>query len=254
MHPRLSKAVCLKETETLPKHNMTATSFTDRLARILDRMEAAALRSGRAPDDVTLIGVSKRKPVEDMQLAYDAGLRHFGENRAQEVRDKFPAFNPPDITRHYIGHLQSNKVKYLPHRVDLIHAIDSEKIALAVNDKFAQEGLTIPVLVEVNISGEDAKHGVQPTQALELAAFCHEQAHLDFQGLMTIGPLTDEVQRNRQAFHEMKLISDQIERQLNLGTGRAKLSMGMSGDFEVAIEEGATHIRVGTAIFGPRQT
>ncbi|NQV13955.1 YggS family pyridoxal phosphate-dependent enzyme [bacterium] len=232
---------------------MSQADLTQRLDRILERLAQAAQRVGRAADEITLIGVSKRKPVEDMQAAYDAGLRHFGENRAQEVRDKFPGFSPPGITRHFIGHLQSNKVKYLPGRVDIIHTIDSTRIADAVENRFGAQDLTIPVLVEVNISGEANKDGVEPTQAYDLAAFCAEKAHLEFQGLMTIGPLTADTVRIRQAFREMKLISDQIERLVGGKNGRAILSMGMTNDFEIAIEEGATHIRVGTALFGARE-
>lgn len=232
---------------------MSSTTFSQRLELLYDRIEQVANRVGRNPEDITLIGVSKRKPVEDMQSAYAAGLRHFGENRAQEVRDKFPEFSPKGITRHFIGHLQSNKVKYLPGRVDIIHTIDSTRIADAVDRRFGAQNLSIPVLVEINISGESNKDGVDPTQAYELAAYCAEKAHLDFQGLMTIGPLTQDVDRIRQAFREMKLISDQLESRVGIESGRAILSMGMTNDFEIAIEEGATHIRVGTALFGARE-
>ncbi len=232
---------------------MSTSIFAERLSRIRDKAGEAALRVGRAVDEITLIGVSKRKPIEDMQFAYEAGLRDFGENRAQEVRDKFPSFNPDGIIRHFIGHLQSNKVKYLPGRVDLIHTIDSTRIADAVDERFGAQDLKIPVLVEINISGEENKEGVDPKLAMELAAYCSEKSNLEFQGLMTIGPLTTNRDRIRQAFREMKLISDQIERQIGVSGGRATLSMGMSSDFDLAIEEGATHIRVGTALFGSRE-
>ena len=231
---------------------MGVSEHQDRLKQVLERISAAAIRSGRTAEDVTLIGVSKRKPIEEMQLAYAAGLRHFGENRAQEVRDKFPAFNPEGITRHFIGHLQSNKVKYLPGRVDMIHSVDSRKIADAIDAKFAAHGLMIPVLVEVNISGEENKEGVEPEQVLELSAYCSELSHLDFRGLMTIGPLTSDEGRIRRAFGEMREILERVATQVQIQAGEPVLSMGMSSDFEIAIEEGATHIRVGTAIFGPR--
>ncbi|NQV49806.1 MAG: YggS family pyridoxal phosphate-dependent enzyme [Candidatus Marinimicrobia bacterium] len=231
---------------------MSQADFTQRLDRILDRVAQAAQRVGRAADEITLIGVSKRKPIEDMQIAYDAGLRDFGENRAQEVRDKFPDFAPEGITRHFIGHLQSNKVKYLPGRVDLIHSIDSTRIADSVDQRFGAQGLRIPVLIEVNISGEANKEGIEIPQLMDLSGYCSEKTNLDFWGLMTIGPLTDDQDQVRQAFREMKLLSDQIERQIGVQGSKAILSMGMSDDFEIAIEEGATHIRVGTALFGPR--
>lgn len=226
------------------------SSLLDRLSQVQERIARAAVRAGRPEQDITLIGVSKRKSIAEMQSAYAAGLRHFGENRAQEVRDKFPAFDPPGIIRHFIGHLQSNKVKYLPGRVDLIHSIDSIKIADAVNQRFGNQELPIPVLVEVNISGEGNKQGVEPEQALDLAAYCAELPFLEFRGLMTIGPLTDEASRIRQAFQEMYKCQQDILAQISVA--EPMLSMGMSGDFEIAIEEGASHIRVGTAIFGPR--
>ncbi|MBC8375277.1 MAG: YggS family pyridoxal phosphate-dependent enzyme [FCB group bacterium] len=232
---------------------MGTSTFAERLSQIQDEVAEAAHGVGRATEDITLIGVSKRKPVEDMQQAYDAGLRDFGENRAQEVRDKFPGFNPAGIVKHFIGHLQSNKVKYLPGRVDIIHTIDSTRIADAVDQRFGAQELTIPVLVEINISGETNKEGVEPIQALELAAYCAEKPHLEFQGLMTIGPLTADIDRIRQAFREMKLIHEQVVRQIGTSGKTAMLSMGMSSDFKIAIEEGATHIRVGTALFGARE-
>ena len=232
---------------------MNDALLSSRLSQLRDRVAQAAHAVGRDPSEITLIGVSKRHPIEAMQRAYDAGLRDFGENRAQELRDKFPAFNPPEITRHFIGHLQTNKVRYLPGRVDLIHTIDSRHIAETVNTRFGDLSQIIPCLIEVNISGESSKSGVAPRQAFELAAFCKDLEFIDFQGLMTIGPMTADRERIRQAFREMKLISDQIERRLGVSCGRARLSMGMSDDFEIAIAEGATHIRVGTALFGPRE-
>ncbi|MBT3229170.1 MAG: YggS family pyridoxal phosphate-dependent enzyme [Candidatus Marinimicrobia bacterium] len=232
---------------------MGTSTFAERLSQIQDEVAEAAHRVGRATEDITLIGVSKRKPVEDMQQAYNVGLRDFGENRAQEVRDKFPGFNPDGIVRHFIGHLQSNKVKYLPGRVDIIHTIDSTRIADAVDQRFGGQDLCIPVLVEINISGEANKEGVEPAQAMELAAYCAEKPNLQFQGLMTIGPLTSDAARIRRAFREMMLLSEQVVKQVGTSGKTAILSMGMSSDFKIAIEEGATHLRVGTALFGARE-
>jgi len=232
---------------------MGASTFAQRLRQLQDEISETAHQVGRAAGDITLIGVSKRKSVADMQAAYDAGLREFGENRAQEVRDKFPGFAPEGITRHFIGHLQTNKVKYLPGRVDMIHTIDSIRIADAVDQRFGAQDITIPVLVEVNISGESNKAGVEPTQALELAAYCAEKANLEFQGLMTIGPLTSDTTAIRGAFRSMMLIYEHVVSQVGTSGKPAVLSMGMSSDFRIAIEEGATHIRVGTSIFGARE-
>lgn len=232
---------------------MGTSTFAERLSQIQEEVAETANRIGRASEDITLIGVSKRKSVEDMQQAYDAGLRDFGENRAQEARDKFPGFNPDGIVRHFIGHIQSNKVKYLPGRVDIIHTIDSTRIADAVDQRFGVQDLCIPVLVEINISGEANKEGVEPVQAMELAAYCAEKPNLQFRGLMTIGPLTSDIARIRQAFREMMLISEQVIKQVGTSGKTAMLSMGMSSDFKIAIEEGATHLRVGTALFGARE-
>jgi len=228
------------------------STLAQRLEHIQERITLAAQQVGRDPAEITLIGVSKRKPIEDMATAYTAGLRHFGENRAQEVRDKFPAFSPEGIIRHFIGHLQSNKVKYLPGRVDLIHTIDSTRIADVVNQRFGLAGLQIPVLVEVNISEEASKAGVDSARVTELAEYCAHLDHLDFRGLMTIGPLTDDRQAIRRAFATMRRLADQVAGLVDASAGPALLSMGMSGDFELAIQEGASHIRVGTAIFGAR--
>ncbi len=232
--------------------SMSESTFETRLKQVMERVAQAARQAHRETDEITLIGVSKRKPVEDMQAAYNAGLRHFGENRAQEVRDKFPGFSPEGITRHFIGHMQSNKVKYLPGRVDIIHTIDSQRIADIVNQRFGAQGLKIPCLVEVNISGEANKEGVSPSEVIELFQYCTTLPNLDFKGLMTIGPLTQNRDHIRQAFQEMKHLTDNIAKQI--GLEHPILSMGMSGDFEIAIQEGATHIRVGTAIFGARET
>jgi pyridoxal phosphate enzyme (YggS family) len=231
---------------------MALSEYEDRLGRVLDCISAAAGRSNRSSQDIVLIGVSKRKSLEEMQLAYAAGLRHFGENRAQEVRDKFPLFDPESITRHFIGHLQTNKVKYLPGRIDMIHSVDSKKIADAIDTRFGSEDISIPVLVEINISGESSKEGVQPEQMLELSEYCAEKPNLDFRGLMTIGPLTSDETQIRKAFTQMRRLLDEVSGQVNTAGERPILSMGMSSDFEIAIEEGATHVRVGTAIFGPR--
>lgn len=204
------------------------------------------------PEHVTLVAVSKTKPNELIQEAYDFGHRDFGENKVQDLTAKAEVL-PQDIRWHFIGHLQTNKVKYLPGRVDIIHTIDSTRIADAINQKFGDQDLTIPVLVEINISGEANKEGVEPLEALELAAYCAEKPNLEFQGLMTIGPLTTDTSRIRQAFREMMLISEQVIRQVGSSGKPAILSMGMSGDFKIAIEEGATHIRVGTTLFGARE-
>ena len=232
---------------------MSLLDFSQRLEQVLEKVAHAATVAGRSINDITLVGVSKRKPIEEMQMAYAAGLRHFGENRAQEVRDKFPAFSPDQITRHFIGHLQSNKVKYLPGRVDMIHTVDSTRIADVIDQKFGDHGIKIPVLVEVNTSAELNKEGVEPEQALEISSYCAQKPNLEFRGLMTIGPLTNDRDRIRQAFREMKALNDEVAKQLDIAKDQVVLSMGMSGDFEIAIEEGATHIRVGTAIFGARE-
>ncbi len=222
----------------------------DAIARVQERIEAACARSGRKADEVTLIAVSKTFPAEVVRQAYDAGLRVFGENRPQELRDKARLL-PEDIEWHFIGHLQTNKIKYVVPQAVLIHSVDTVHLARALEQFAEKRALTIPVLMEVNTSGESTKFGFNPAEVPEAFATIKELKHLEVKGLMTIGPLTDDQQKIRQAFKTLASLRDKLTKAFH-GHPLPFLSMGMSGDFEIAIEEGSTHIRVGTAIFGAR--
>ncbi len=220
------------------------------IARINERIEVACARSGRKSDEVTLIAVSKTFPAEVVRQAYDAGLRVFGENRPQELRDKARLL-PEDIEWHFIGHLQTNKIKYVVPRAVLIHSVDTVHLAKALNQFAEKRSLTVPVLLEVNTSGESTKFGFRPEEVSEAFGLIKELKHLQVKGLMTIGPLTDDQQQIRQAFRTLANLRETLVSAFS-GHALPFLSMGMSGDFEIAIEEGSTHIRVGTAIFGSR--
>ncbi|MCR5452737.1 MAG: YggS family pyridoxal phosphate-dependent enzyme [Lachnospiraceae bacterium] len=217
------------------------------------RVCAACERAGRDRSEVTLIAVSKTKPLEALKEAYEAGAREFGENKVQELMDKIPEL-PEDIKWHMIGHLQRNKVKYLARykNIEMIHSVDSYRLAEEINIHGKKSGRVFPILIEVNAAGEESKFGVAPEETLQL---CEEISKLDavsIKGLMTIAPFVADPQQNRPVFKRMKQLSVDIAAQNIDNVSMDILSMGMSNDFEVAIEEGATHVRVGTSIFGER--
>ena len=218
-------------------------SILQNLERVRERIEAACRRVGRVSSEVTLIGVTKTVGVEAVVEAYEAGLRDFGENRVQEALAKMEAVRQIGFEPrwHMIGHLQTNKVKIAAGRFGIIHSVDSVRLANEISRR--HESL-VPVLLEVNVAQDAAKFGFAPE---EVAAALREIAvlpHLDARGLMAIAPQTNNPEETRPTFRRLRALSDELE--------LSELSMGMSGDFEVAVEEGATMIRVGTAIFGSR--
>ena len=206
---------------------------------------------GRAREDVTLIAVSKTKPVELLQEAYHAGARDFGENKVQEIMDKYDKL-PDDIRWHMIGHLQTNKVKYIADKVYMIHSVDSVKLALEINKQALKVNRVIPVLIEVNIAGEDSKFGVKPSECEALIREIHTFSGIAVKGLMAVPPFVDDPEENRQHFQVLKQLSVDIMQKNIDNVCMDFLSMGMSGDYAVAIEEGANLVRVGTSIFGER--
>ncbi len=220
------------------------------IERVEARIEAACRRAGRKREEVTLVAVSKTFPVETVAQAYAAGLRIFGENRPQELKNKVLAL-PDDIEWHFIGHLQTNKIKYVAGKAQLIHSVDSMHLAQALSDYAVSKQLTETILVQVNVSEEISKHGFEPDEAperfLEIAAL----PGLQVKGLMGMAPFSDDEARVRSAFRKLRTIQNAIVQQVPQADSSA-LSMGMSGDFEIAIEEGSTIIRVGTALFGSR--
>ena len=223
----------------------------ENLKQVQKNIEEACKKAGRDPKEVTLIAVSKTKPVETLKEAYDLGVRVFGENKVQELDKKIDSL-PDDISWHMIGHLQRNKVKYIAGRVDLIHSVDSYRLAEEINIQAKKRGIVIPILIEVNVAGEDSKFGVSPDETLELIKEISELDGVSIKGLMTIAPYVVDSEENREIFHKIKDLSIDISAQNIDNVSMDILSMGMTGDYMVAIEEGATMVRVGTGIFGER--
>lgn len=226
---------------------MLKNNFEDVEARI----QAACDRCGRKREDVTLIAVSKTKPVEMLQEAYDLGNRVFGENKVQEIVDKYDAL-PDDISWHMIGHLQRNKVKYIIDKVDLIHSVDSLRLAEAIEKEAAKKNLTANILIEVNVAKEETKFGVMPEDVEELVSQISHLHHIRINGLMTIAPFVENPEENRIYFQRLRKLAVDIDSKKSDNVNMSILSMGMTNDYEVAIEEGATMIRVGTGLFGAR--
>ena len=226
---------------------MLKTNFEEVEQKIL----AACERAGRSRDEVTLIAVSKTKPVEMLKEAYDLGARIFGENKVQEIMDKYDAL-PDDISWHMIGHLQRNKVKYIIDKVSMIHSVDSVRLAETIEKEAAKKDVIMDILIEVNVADEDTKFGVtlQETEALvsEIAQF----PHIRIRGLMTIAPFVENPEENRIYFQRLRNLAVDIDRKKSDNVNMSILSMGMTNDYEVAIEEGATMVRVGTGLFGAR--
>ncbi len=221
------------------------------LESIHARINAACERSGRSPEDVTLIAVSKTKPLEDLMCAYDAGERDFGENKVQEILQKAPEM-PDDARFHMIGHLQRNKVRQvLPHAV-LIHSVDSLRLAEEIEKEAKKLSMTADILLEVNVAGEESKFGMHPDDVPDQVLQISFLPHVHICGLMTIAPDVSDPEDNREIFRKLYRLSVDIRDKNIDNVSMCVLSMGMTGDFEVAVEEGATMVRVGTGIFGSR--
>jgi len=216
------------------------------------RIRAAVERAGRDPGSVRLVAVSKRQDLEAIREAMAAGQVLFGENYLQEAHDKVLAIDQ-GVIWHCIGHLQSNKARIAAEIFDCIETIDRLKLGKALESRLAELGKTLPVLIQVNVGGEAQKAGVAPHEAAQLCRDLQQFPHLIVQGLMTMPPFVDDPEESRGCFRQLRLLGEELAAQGLLGKqGPVELSMGMSGDFEVAIEEGATLVRVGTALFGER--
>jgi pyridoxal phosphate enzyme (YggS family) len=213
------------------------------------RIDEAAVRSKRQAADVTLLAVTKTMSIETIQKAYEAGLRDFGENRVQEALQKMGSL-PSDVRWHLIGQLQSNKINKIIGKFVLIHSVDSLHLAETLSSRVGSGNQE--VLLEVNTSGEASKGGVTPEEAVVAAEKMMKLPALELRGLMTVGPLTEDLQKQREAFKKLKGLFESIRQKNGHETSFSVLSMGMSGDFEMAIEEGSTLVRVGRALFGPR--
>lgn len=225
--------------------------ITENLEQVRKNIDEACRMAGRDPKEVTLIAVSKTKPVSMLKEAYDAGARCFGENKVQEIMDKHPQL-PEDIQWHMIGHLQRNKVKYIVDKVSMIHSVDSLRLAQTIEQEAAKHNVCVPVLLEVNVAQEESKFGLKMDEVLPLIETIADFPHIKIQGLMTIAPYVENAEDNRDFFRQLKKLSVDIEAKNINNVSMSVLSMGMTGDYQVAVQEGATMVRVGTGIFGER--
>lgn len=225
------------------------TAFAANLEAVKERIAAASVRSGRGPADVRLLPVTKTVPAHILRLAYAAGIREFGENKLQEARDKRALLSDLDIRWSIIGHLQTNKVKYLVRFASEFHALDSLRLAEELNKRLESEGRDLDVFVQVNTSAEDSKYGLHPDELIPFVERLGDYPRLKPKGLMTLALFSADIERVRPCFRLLRALRD---RAAAVHPGLTQLSMGMSGDFEAAIEEGADVVRVGQAIFGPR--
>jgi len=223
-----------------------ALEFEDRLSAVNGRIRTACDKAKRPLDSVKLLAVSKTKPPEAVELAAKCGLRFFGENKVQEAQVKVPVCSD-HIEWHLIGHLQSNKAKMAANLFHMIHSVDSLKIMRAL-DNYAEQ--TLPILLQVNIAGDAAKFGLKPEEVSHVLKEANQSVHCEVQGLMTIPPFSPDPEKTRKHFYDLRILRDELEQEV--GMPLPELSMGMSHDLEVAIEEGSTWIRVGTDLFGAR--
>ena len=225
--------------------------LAENLQQVNANIEKACAAVGRAPSEITLVAVSKTKPVSMLQEAYDAGARVFGENKVQEIMDKYDQL-PSDIQWHMIGHLQRNKVKYIIDKVAMIHSVDSLRLAQTIEQEAAKKELVMPILLEVNVAEEDTKFGLKVEEVLPLLELPSSFSHIQVKGLMTIAPFVENPEENREVFRTLKKLSVDISAKNINNVTMSVLSMGMTGDYQVAVQEGSTMVRVGTGIFGER--
>ena len=228
------------------------TNIAQNLAAIQARIHRAAIEANRHPDEIELVAVSKTIDAATIQSAIEAGVTVLGENYIQEARAKFEQLSTLPARWHFIGHLQTNKAKYAVRQFDLIHTVDSSRVAKAINKEAAKIDKVQPVLIQINIAREETKAGIETEEVEQLVREVAQMDHLKLKGLMTMPPFFNAPERVRPFFQQLREIRDRLQ-QLNLpGADLSELSMGMTGDFEVAIAEGATLVRIGTAIFGGR--
>lgn len=227
------------------------TMLCNNLKKVEENICAACAKAGRNRKEVTLIAVSKTKPVDMLRTVYDQGIREFGENKVQEMCDKIDVL-PQDIRWHMIGHLQRNKVKYIVDKVALIHSVDSLRLAETIENEAAKHNMTVPILIEVNVAQEESKFGLKTEEVLSLVESVAALPHINIKGLMTIAPYVEDPEENRGIFRQLKKLSVDIAAKNINNVNMSVLSMGMTGDYQVAVQEGATMVRVGTGIFGER--
>ena len=223
----------------------------DNLKKVQENIRKACKKAGRNEEEVTLIAVSKTKPLSDLEEILDAGVIEFGENKVQELCDKFEHIKSP-VHWHMIGHLQTNKVKYIVDKVCLIHSVDSIKLASQISKEAEKKQVECDVLIEVNVAQEESKFGITTDETLALIREVAALPHVHIKGLMTIAPFVDDPEENRPVFRSLYELSKTVAKEQIPDVSTEILSMGMTNDYMVAIEEGATMVRVGTGIFGER--
>lgn len=223
----------------------------ENLSYVEEQIAKACNKAGRNREEVTLIAVSKTKPVSLIDEAIDYGIREFGENKVQEIMDKYDTVKTP-VNWHMIGHLQRNKVKYIVDKVCLIHSVDSYRLAETIDKEAAKKGVICDILIEVNIAKEDTKYGVMENEVVPLIEQISKLSNIRIKGLMTIAPFVENSEKNRAHFRNLRNLYVDIKTKNIDNVDMKILSMGMTNDYEVAIEEGATMVRVGTGIFGER--
>ncbi len=226
--------------------------LTTNIAHVRSTIAEAARRVGRSPDEIILVAVSKTFPTSFVKIAYNLGVTNFGENRVQEALPKIAEFHPQEVRWHMIGHLQNNKVSKVVDAFDCVQSIDNLHLAQVLNRHAGERGKRLPVLLQVNVSGEESKEGVPIAEAPELARSLVALPHLEVQGLMTMAPLVQDPEEVRPIFRSLRALRDQLRVELPQCSWQ-HLSMGMTDDYSIAIEEGATIVRIGRAIFGQRQ-
>ena len=223
----------------------------ENISEVNTKIKESIKKSGRVREDVTLIAVSKTKPVSDIIEAYELGIRDFGENKVQELVNKYDEL-PKDIRWHMIGHLQTNKVKQIVDKAYLIHSVDSYHLAETISKEAVKKGVSCDILVEVNVADEESKFGLMLDEVYDLIVSISKLPSINIKGLMTVAPYVTNPEDNRDVFRKLKQLSVDINMKNIHNVSMDILSMGMSGDYQVAIEEGASYIRVGTSIFGER--
>jgi hypothetical protein len=230
---------------------MDYSFIKDNLDQVEEVIASECEKAGRKRDDVTLIAVSKTKPVEMLRVAYDYGCRDFGENKVQELVDKYEVL-PKDIRWHMIGHLQTNKVKYIVDKAYLIHSVDSLKLAQEISKEAVKKNVTANILIEVNVANEETKFGTTCDEVKDLVREIAKLPNIFIKGLMTIAPIVENAEENRAFFSKLNELAVDIDKENIDNVNMSSLSMGMTGDYPVAVSEGATFVRVGTGIFGAR--
>ncbi len=230
---------------------ITPEQLAGNLEYVRGAIGQAAERAGRDAQDVTLIAVSKTVSLELVRMAYNLGVTDFGENRVQDALPKIAEFHPPEVRWHMIGHLQSNKTGKVTGAFASVESVDNLRLAQALERHASRQGITLPVLLQVNVSGEASKEGMSPAEAPEMARHIVALPHLRVEGLMTIAPIAPNPEETRPVFRQLRLLRDHLRNELPQ-CGWRHLSMGMTDDYRVAIEEGATIVRIGRAIFGER--